>query len=428
MRIEVRPFVVFNPRGGYRLNFPSLKLFSRFVVGGCLLISGFSAVSADDGPPLCKLYPAQWLNPSSGREITPAGLFAGLADKPVVLLGEVHDNRDHHRWQHYMLAALHAQNPNMILGLEMLPRRTQPVLNDWSQGKLDEAAFLEQSEWADVWGYDASLYLPLLHFARLHRLPTIALNVDRQLVSRVGAEGWQSLAPDERQGLSDPAPASAEYRLSLAELYAYKLQMYAHGEDDTTGDGAADLEEVMQSEAFANFVDAQLTWDRAMAEAIATAHRRHPGAQIVGIVGRGHIESGYGIPHQLADLGIEDVEVLLPVDVDIDCHAIPSDLADALFVVESQEIEQQPRPTLGVMIESGDNGVRVMEVVAGSVAKQAGMQAGDVIHSAAGFEVKTTGELIKVIQRQAPGTWLPLRVLRDKADIELLARFPQSFD
>ena len=425
LRFDTERFVVLNSRGRYRLKVPFLTLFSRlFIVGGCLVMSGFGAVSADDGPPQCNLHPAQWLDPSSGREIAPGLLFEGLADKSVVLLGEVHDNRDHHLWQHYMLAALHARNPDMILGLEMLPRRVQPVLDDWSQGKLDEAAFLEQSQWADLWGYDASLYLPLLHFARLHRIPTIALNVDRQLVSKVGAEGWQSLAPEERMGLSDPAPASAEYRLSLAELYAYKLQLYAHGEKDATTEGDANLEEIMQSEAFSNFVDAQLTWDRAMAEAIAAAHRRDPDAQIVGIVGRGHIESGYGIPHQLADLGIEGVEVLLPVDVDTDCDAISADLADALFVVEPQALERQPRPSLGVMIESGDNGVRVMEVVAGSVAEQAGMQAGDVIYRAAGFEVLTTGQLIEVIERQAPGTWLPLQILRDKAEIELLARFP----
>ena len=396
-------------------------------------MSGLGVASAAVGPPQCDLQPAQWLDPSSGRAITSERLFEGLADKSVILLGEVHDNRDHHRWQHYMLAALHARNPDMILGLEMLPRRVQPVLDDWSLGKLDEAAFLEQSEWADLWGYDASLYLPLLHFARLHRLPTVALNIDRQLVSKVGAGGWQSLAPEERLGLSDPAPASAAYRLSLAELYAYKLQMYAHGEEDVTTEGDADqgdmaLQQVMQSEAFANFVDAQLTWDRAMAEAIAAAHQRDPDAQIVAIVGRGHIEFGYGIPHQLADLGIEAVEVLLPVDVDTGCDAIPTDLADALFVVEPQTLEQQPRPTLGVMIENGEDGVRVMEVVAGSVAEQAGMQAGDVIHGAAGFEVTTSGELIEVIQRQAPGTWLPLQILRDKVQIELLARFPQSFD
>jgi hypothetical protein len=184
----------------------------------------------------------------------------------------------------------------------------------------------------------------------------------------------------------------------------------------------------MASEAISNFVDAQLTWDRAMAEALAAAHRRDPDALIVGIIGRGHLEYGNGIPHQLADLGIDDVEVLLPVGADDDCTALPADLADAVFVVEAQIDEPAPRPRLGVMIESDDNGVRVMEVVAGSVAEAAGILAGDVIQQAAGFEVRTTGQLVEVIQRQAAGTWLPLKVLRDDGDRELIARFPQSFD
>ena len=58
-----------------------------------------------------------------------------------------------------------------------------------------------------------------------------------------------------------------------------------------------------------------------MAEALAAAHRRDPEALIVGIIGRGHLEYGHGIPHQLADLGIDDVGVLLPVDADDDCAA-----------------------------------------------------------------------------------------------------------
>ncbi len=400
-----------------------LCVFTAFGIVGCL-----QTASANDAPPPCEARVAQWLDPASGAEIAPRKLFDRLANKSIVLLGEIHDNRAHHRWQHYLLAALHSRNANMVVGLEMLPRRVQSALDDWSQGRLDDAGFLEKSEWNELWGYDASLYLPLLHFARLNRLPTIALNIDRQLVSKVGAGGWHSLDVSERMGLSDPAPASADYRRRLGELYAYKPQMRGHSGDDATGDGGQDLQAIMQSEAFANFVDAQLTWDRAMAEALAAAHRRDPDALIVGIIGRGHLEYGNGIPHQLADLGIDDVEVLLPVDVDDDCAALPADLADAVFVVEAQMDEPAPRPRLGVMIESDDNGVRVMEVVAGSVAEAAGILAGDIIHEAAGFEVRTTGQLIDVIQRQAAGTWLPLKVLRDDENRELIARFPQSFD
>ena len=52
----------------------------------------------------------------------------------------------------------------------------------------------------------------------------------------------------------------------------------------------------------------------------------------------------------------------------------------------------------------------------------------DVIQRAAGFDTRTTTELIEVIQRQAPGTWLPLEILRDGEALDVTARFPQRFE
>lgn len=388
-----------------------------------LLLFPLMASAADSS---CEHHVAQWLDPNSGDVLESEQLFARLADTRIVLLGEAHTTRAHHRWQHYMLSALHARNSNMMVGFEMLPRRVQPALDDWSAGKLTEQEFLEQSEWREVWGYDAGLYLPLLHFTRLNRLPSIALNVDRALVSLVGQQGWQALDEEQRLGLSDPAAASDDYRESLAQLYAYKQSLAA---DDITEPTAAKIEAVKISDEFSNFVDAQLTWDRAMAEALAAAHRRDPAAIVVGIVGRGHLEYGYGIPHQLADMGIEGVDVLLPIGTDDNCDPLPLDLASAVFVVDAETEPAPPaRPRLGIIIESGDKAVRVMQVVDDSVAAASGIREGDLIQSAAGFETSTNIELIEIIQRQAPGTWLPLRIIRDDKTIELTARFPQSFE
>jgi uncharacterized iron-regulated protein len=387
----------------------------------CLLPFQLRAADASGS---CEGHVAQWLDPASGGIIEGAQIFKRVARSRIVLLGEAHTSLAQHRWQHYMLSALHAQNPNMVVGFEMLPRRVQAALDAWNAGDLDEEEFLEQSDWANVWGYDAELYLPLLHFTRQHRLPAIALNIERQLVSLVGQQGWRSLSEDQRMGLSDPAPASDAYRDSLAELYAYKQTL-----DPGAGEPEPDLDEIRSSEAFANFVDAQLTWDRAMAEALAAAHRRDPTAMVVGIVGRGHLEYGYGIPHQLADMGIETVDVLLPVDSDDTCEPLPPGLASAVFVVDSGD--EQPSPPsarLGVIIEDGDAGVRVRQVVAGSVAAFVGIAEGDLIQTAAGFETASTRDLIEIVQRQAPGTWLPLKVLRDNKTLELIAKFPQNFE
>ena len=393
-----------------------------------LFVACLANTSAFAAAKQCSQHVADYLDPASGKVITPRDLFTRHSQQSIVLLGEVHDNADHHRWQLNALSALHSRNANLVLGLEMLPREAQPALDAWTRGTTDTATFLEQSGWQENWGYDPGLYLPILHFARLNRLPAVAINIDRQLVSQVGDRGWDALADDERMGLSDPAPASPEYRRSLGELYRYKM-LAMHGDDPGDNEGGDAVERVMQSEAFGHFVDAQLTWDRAMAEALADAHRADPDALVVAIVGRGHLEHGYGIPHQLADLGIDDVSVLLPIDAETECDALQAGLADAVFVMDAGSTPEPPaRPRLGVMIEPAESGVRVAEVVDGSVAAASGLRAGDVIVRAAGFDTHSNAELVDIIQRQAPGTWLPLEVLRDGATLSITARFPQQFE
>ena len=393
----------------------------------CLLfaLSGITFAADDDSS--CNHHIGQWLDPASGDVVQVEQVFDRLASTRIVLLGEAHTKAAHHRWQLYMLSALHSRHANLVVGFEMLPRRVQASLDDWSAGKLTEEEFLEQSQWQKVWGYDAGLYLPLLHFARLNRLSTVALNIDRKLVSQVSQQGWQALDEDERMGLSDPASASDAYRDSLAELFAYKQILAETDEGEDVPE--PDLDEILDSDAFSNFVDAQLTWDRAMAEAMAAAHRSDPQAIVVGIVGRGHLEYGYGIPHQLADMGIDDVEVLLPLDSTANCDPLPAELASAVFVVDAEsETPAPPRPRLGIIIEGSDAGVRVSQVVEDSVAAQCGLVEGDLIEAAAGFKTTTNASLIEIIQRQAPGTWLPLKVKRGDESLELLAKFPQSFE
>lgn len=67
--------------------------------------------------------------------------------------------------------------------------------------------------------------------------------------------------------------------------------------------------------SFENFLDAQLTWDRAMAEALARRVASADSPQrplVVGIMGSGHIRFGHGVAHQLRDLGVARVASLLP--------------------------------------------------------------------------------------------------------------------
>ena len=98
-----------------------------------------------------------WLDPRTGQTIEPGPLLAALARRSVVLLGEEHDNAEHYFWQLQMLASLHAYNPDLIVGFEMFPRRVQPALDRWASSALDVQAFLKQSDWDTVWGFDPNL-------------------------------------------------------------------------------------------------------------------------------------------------------------------------------------------------------------------------------------------------------------------------------
>jgi uncharacterized iron-regulated protein len=102
-------------------------------------------------------------------------VHATLAKRRVVLLGESHDQAEHHRWQLHTITALFSHRPNMVLGFEMFPRRVQPVLDRWSKGEHSESDFLREVDWAQIWGFAAELYLPLFNFSRIYRLPMLAL-------------------------------------------------------------------------------------------------------------------------------------------------------------------------------------------------------------------------------------------------------------
>lgn len=286
------------------------------------LLIGFTLLSDAQAAP-CHA-PGQWLD-DAGAPIATDVMMRDLADQRVVMLGERHDETAHHRWQLQTLAGLHALRPDMVIGLEMLPRKAQPVLDDWVAGELSEAAFLEASDWSDAWGYDPELYWPILHFARMQGVPLKALNVSTDLQRRLVEGGWHAVPPEGRFGMTAPTPASPAYRADLADVFA------AH-------DHAADAGE----KGLERFIDAQLVWDRAMASGLAEATAN--GNLVVGLMGLRHLSDGHGAPHQLDDLGIAEHRSLLPQRPDDACRPPPAGRADGFFILDERWEEEQATP------------------------------------------------------------------------------------
>jgi uncharacterized iron-regulated protein len=351
----------------------------------------------------------QWNVPGGGRVAAPE-IIGRAVNAQVVLLGESHDNADHHRWELQTVAALAALRPKLVLGFEMFPRRVQGALDRWVAGELSEEEFLKTSDWSRVWGYESAFYLPLFHFARLNGIPMVALNVERDFVRMVGSKGLAAVPPEKREGVSAPAPAGQAYLERLFETYKQ------HPDKQEPAPARSDP-------GFRNFVDAQLVWDRAMAQALSDATARSPDALVVGVMGSNHIAHGDGVPHQLQGLGIKHIASLLPWDRGADCSQFSVGLATAVFGMPAAQAAPPP-PRLGILVETAPDGVKVSAVTAGSIAAATDLRAGDVLVEVAGTPVKTSDEVRAIVGRMAPGTWLPLKARRQNEMIELTAKFP----
>jgi hypothetical protein len=301
----------------------------------------------------------------------------------------------------------------MVIGFEAFPRRAQPVLDQWIAGQLTARQFLERSEWEKVWNMPPELYMPLFEFARLNRIPMVALNVDRSLTAMVSKQGWDAVPAARKEGVSRPAAPSSAYENHLFDIYRQHItssKAPLHRNDT----------------AFRNFVQSQTTWDRAMAEALAT-HVKTPTAArplVVGIMGAGHVRHGYGVIHQLRDLGVTSVGALLPSDGQADCSELKPGYADAVFALPSTPADKAPPPRLGVRLELAEGSVRVVAVEADSLAEQTGVKAGDRIVTIAGAPAGAVSTVLAAVRGALPGTWLPMQVRRGADNIELIVKFP----
>jgi len=363
-----------------------------------------------------------WYDPIKMATVSTPKILDRLKDLDVVLLGETHTTSDHHRWQLQVMSQLYAAHPDMVLGFEAFPRSVQPVLDKWVAGDLSEADFLKLSNWDTVWKFDAQLYMPLFHFARLNQVPMIALNVDQTFLRKVSQQGWDAIPQDERLGLGQRAAPSKDYLNMLRQIYEQ------HDKDKKTAP-------TLDDSKFSGFVDVQVTWDQAMAQAIASTLKAKKKAKMVAIVGRGHLEFNYGVPHQLAALGVNKLAVLSPWDVDRPCSDLKNQsgqtVAHAVFgLAENQDVQPSPGPKLGIMIENDKDGggVRIGDVLEKSIAKTSGLLKGDLLTMAASQPLKTTGDLIAIVKAMAPGTWLPLTLKRGAQTLEIVAHFPVTFE
>lgn len=217
----------------------------------------------------------------------------------VVYVSETHDNVAHHQVQAEILLALMRRFPaRCALGMEMFPRPLQPLLDEFSAGGISAAELKERSDWDEIWGFDFSMYAPLLELVQLQGSALLALNAPKALTRKLAKVGPAGLSEEERDALPSTIDLpSDEHRAMIADVLRSVHEM-----DDAT---------------FERFYAAQRAWDSTMAQSVAEFLARGSDVRaLVVIAGGYHIYGGLGIPrHVDAAVGHPVRRVIvIPVD------------------------------------------------------------------------------------------------------------------
>ncbi|AYC31687.1 iron(III) ABC transporter [Pseudomonas cavernae] len=143
----------------------------------------------------------------SGELLTPQQLVERLAAAPRVLVGEQHDNPDHHALQLWLLKALAERRVQGSLLLEMLnPDQQAKVEQVRAELKAGQppADLASALAWQKNW--DWALYGLIVSYALAQPYPLLAANLDRSEILRIYREqpllnGKVSTAPGVREPL-----------------------------------------------------------------------------------------------------------------------------------------------------------------------------------------------------------------------------------
>ena len=310
----------------------------------------------------------------TGELIDTVELARRLKDVRVLFIGEEHTNGEFHRVQLNVIEALRAAGRKPIIGLEMFPWGPQPALDRWSRGELDEARFLDESRWYDVWSHHYGHYRDIFRYARDQRLKLVGLNAPRDVVRTVRSKGFEALPPETR-GRFPP-----NIDLSNTE---HRTLVRAYFDDDDP------LHAKMSDEALEGIYRAQVTWDAAMGwQAGQTLTDPADLREIVVVlIGVGHVAYDLGAARQLASGFKGGIASLIPVTVPKRINA-----AYAQFVWGIPRTAQPTLPVLGVSLMGrlGQQPSAVIQVETGSSAAAAGVRVGDVLRSLDGTVIDGT--------------------------------------
>jgi uncharacterized iron-regulated protein len=260
---------------------PGLLLFALLALVGCATAS----LTLRDHPLAGRIW-----DPRHERFVTAAQAEAIITRADYALLGETHDNPEHHEIQARLLDIASQRAPRPALAMEQIDLEWQAAVDAAREKGATAAAIAEAGHIAASWQWRR--YEPLIAFALASGERIIAANYSRARSRDVMERGIDALGAAESRRLAIAEAWSPERN---AKLRALIVEGHC-GQDDPIVDSVVKVQRVR---------------DAMMADAILEAPRT------VAVIGRGHARADVGVPLYLAQrapgkrvisLGLVEVE------------------------------------------------------------------------------------------------------------------------
>ena len=314
-----------------------------------------------------------------------------LLKSRVIYVGEGHTKYEDHLLQLRIIRALHQHDPKFAIGMEMFNRSAQPALDEYITGTIDEAEMLRKTEYFKRWGYDYRNYRGIISFARLHQIPLVALNQEKEVVSKVFKDSSTSTLSEEENELlpKDRDLDMPGYQERIHRVFT----MHAAPSPDQ----------------FKGFIQAQALWDETMAVSVADYLAAHPEDRMVVIAGVGHVAKAEAIPPRVA----RRINVEQAVVANINSTEADPKQIDYAFLLDPEQLP--PGPIMGVMLTEKDERVLIEKLSPHGKAKDVGIKENDVIIALDGQPIKTVGDLKIIMLEKKKGDKVLATIKRKRA-------------
>jgi aminopeptidase N len=307
-----------------------------------------------------------------------------IAEKPVIFIGERHDNYEDHRVELEVIMGLYKRGKKFAIGMEMFQRPFQKAINDYISGAINEKEFLKKSQYFRRWGFNYNLYREIVEFAKAKGIRIVALNLKGEIIKKVALGGIDALSPEEEKEIpQDMNMADYAYRDRLKKIYG------------SHPPGAS----------FDNFYQSQILWDETMAHSAADFLRENPGLQLVVIAGAEHIMYDSGIPGRFERLTGKEYTTLVNGIFDEDIGN---------YVVFANSIAPPFNARLGVIVRKKENRVVIEDFSAHSPAMEAGMKRGDALVQVDNWKIETPDDVRIALFDKKPYESVSVKVIRKR--------------